>query len=244
MSVAEAAAHRAARVQALRGGVVVSVQAEAHEPFYADAPFGALAEAVVLGGAAGLRVAGTRHLALARARWPELPLIALSKPDPIPANFREIVYITPGVADVAALAVGGVDIVALDATDRPRPGGETLGNIVARVRETWPGLALMADCATEADARRAEALGFDLVSTTLSGYTQQTHARDNGQPDLDLLSAIAANSAIPVVCEGRIWEPAHVAEAFARGAFCVVIGSALTRPHLATRRFVQAAPGV
>jgi N-acylglucosamine-6-phosphate 2-epimerase len=43
---------------------------------------------------------------------------------------------------------------------------------------------------------------------------------------------------LPVVLEGRIWEPEQVNKAFELGAHCVVIGSAITRPQLITRRFV------
>ena len=44
---------------------------------------------------------------------------------------------------------------------------------------------------------------------------------------------------IPVVLEGRIWTPEEVDRAFELGAHCVVIGSAITRPQLITKRFVQ-----
>ena len=44
---------------------------------------------------------------------------------------------------------------------------------------------------------------------------------------------------LPVVLEGRIWEPDEVDRAFELGAHCVVIGSAITRPQLITKRFVQ-----
>ncbi|MBK8189407.1 MAG: putative N-acetylmannosamine-6-phosphate 2-epimerase [Vampirovibrionales bacterium] len=235
-------ADRRACLERLRGGVIVSVQAQSHEPFYADAPFCALAQSVLDGGALGLRLAGARHIALMRAAHPDLTIIGLSKPDPIPADARDRVYITPGFADVAELARAGASIVALDATDRPRPEGETVSDIVARARQCFPALGLMADCACMADVRRANVLGFDLISTTLSGYTNATQARDNGAPDFDLLREAVAAAGAPVACEGRLWEPSQVAEAFALGACCVVIGSALTRPHLATRRFVNASP--
>ena len=44
---------------------------------------------------------------------------------------------------------------------------------------------------------------------------------------------------IPVILEVRIWEPEEVKQAFDIGAHSVVIGSAITRPQLITKRFVN-----
>ena len=45
----------------------------------------------------------------------------------------------------------------------------------------------------------------------------------------------------PVILEGRIWEPKEVKKAFELGAHSVVIGSAVTRPHLIVKRFIEGA---
>ena len=58
-------------------------------------------------------------------------------------------------------------------------------------------------------------------------------------PDFDLLANLVKETDKPVVLEGRIWEPEQVDKAFELGAHCVVIGSAITRPQLITKRFVQ-----
>ena len=96
----------------------------------------------------------------------------------------------------------------------------------------------MADISTLEEGILAEKAGADMISTTLSGYTQNSPNESDG-PDFELLKSLVENVKAPVVLEGRIWTPEHVQEAFRLGAHCVVIGSAITRPQLITKRFVQ-----
>jgi N-acylglucosamine-6-phosphate 2-epimerase len=48
---------------------------------------------------------------------------------------------------------------------------------------------------------------------------------------------------VPVIAQGRIWTPQQAQDALQRGAYCVVAGSAITRPQMITRRFVDAIAG-
>ena len=57
--------------------------------------------------------------------------------------------------------------------------------------------------------------------------------------DYELLKNLVKAVNKPVILEGRIWEPQDVKKAFEIGAHCVVIGSAITRPQLITKRFVE-----
>ena len=57
--------------------------------------------------------------------------------------------------------------------------------------------------------------------------------------DFELLEKLVKNLERPVFLEGRVWSPDDVKRAFEIGAYAVVIGSAITRPHLITRRFVE-----
>lgn len=229
----------------LKGGVVVSVQASQGEPLDRPEILCALAEAVLNGGACGVRMAQEENIRYFKQRHPDIPVIGITKPDKIPQNAHEIVYITPGLQDVETLAIC-CDIVALDATMRPRPGGETLDAIVRASRNTYPDLPLMADVATLEEGLNAARLGFDIISTTLSGYTTETLGPDGQSPksgpDFALLEALVKRTGAPVILEGRVWEPAEVRHAFELGAYAVVIGSAVTRPHEITRRFVNAVP--
>lgn len=230
-------------LELLRDGVVVSVQASQGEPLDRPEILCALAESALNGGACAVRMAQPDNMQFFKRQHPQVPVIGITKPHHIPQNAHELVYITPGFADVQSIA-GCCDIVALDATLRPRPSGETLAEIVTQTRATYPDLLLMADISTLEEGLNAQALGFDLIGTTLSGYTAQTLPRKDQGPDFDLLQRLVAAVEIPVIMEGRLWEPAEVAKAFALGAFAVVIGSAVTRPHEITRRFVQAVPSL
>jgi putative N-acetylmannosamine-6-phosphate epimerase len=102
-----------------------------------------------------------------------------------------------------------------------------------------PGMPMgMADVATVEDGVAAALAGADVVATTLSGYTGAVPAARDDPPDFDLIAALVAAIAVPVVAEGRLWTPDHVAQALGRGAHCVVIGTAITNPRDITRRFV------
>lgn len=201
----------------------------------------AMAESALSGGACAVRLAQVRNIRHFRERHPQVPIIGITKPEVIPEDANRKVYITPTLADIASLAPA-CDIVALDATRRPRPGGETLEEIVRDARERWPNLALMADIATLEEGLFAESLGFDLIGTTLSGYTAESLQTHDQGPDFLLLEALASRLKTPVILEGRIWHPDEVERAFSLGAHAVVIGSAVTRPREIVRRFVRAIP--
>lgn len=221
-------------INRLKGKVVVSVQAMPSEPLYLEKCMVAMMKSVIKGGAGALRVAGARDVRNAKRLF-EVPVIGLTKPDVIPANWQEIVYITPTVKEVIELVEAGADIIAFDGTMRPRPEGAKLEEIIKYIKINKR--ISMADISTLEEAQNAEKLGADILSTTLSGYTQFSQNRGEG-PDFELLKDLVANTSLPVVLEGRIWEPEEVTKAFELGAHCVVIGSAITRPQLITKRFV------
>lgn len=230
-------------LEKLRGGVVISAQAAHGEPLDKPEYLCAMAESALNGGACGVRMAQPANISYFRKAHPDIPIMGITKPDIIPANAYELVYITPTWADVQCL-VDCCDIVALDATLRPRPGEHDLAEIVRLTRQHYPNLLLMADISTLEEGLNATKLSFDLISTTLSGYTAETrHMLKEGAsgPDFDLLVNLTQNTPVPIIMEGRLWEPDEVSRAFALGAFSVVIGSAVTRPQEITRRFVRAA---
>ena len=140
------------------------------------------------------------------------------------------------VGDALSLVRAGADIVAFDGTQRPRPDSN-LYDIIKYIKINKR--LTMADISTFEEGMKCKALGADILSTTLSGYTLESGDRGE-EPDFELLEKLVNESGLPVVLEGRIWEPEQVAKAFELGAHCVVIGSAITRPHLITKRFIEA----
>jgi N-acylglucosamine-6-phosphate 2-epimerase len=209
--------------------LVVSCQAYPGEPMRDPAIMAAVAESVVRGGAAAVRVQGLDDIREVRRRL-TVPVIGLVKVD------APGVFITPTVADAVAVATAGADVVALDGTRRRRPDGRTLSESVLAVHER--GLLAMADCGSSEDAAHAVEAGADLIGTTLSGYTDERPGRDG--PDLELVRELVARFATPVVAEGRVRDPDDVAACLAAGAHCVVVGTAITHPERITRRFVAA----
>lgn len=220
-------------INQLKSKVIVSVQAAPDEPLYKEDCMIAMMQSVINGGASALRVAGARDTANAKKLF-DVPVIGLTKPDQLPSNWQEVVYITPSVDDVNNLAEAGADVIAFDGTSRKREAS-SLEEIISAVKSA--NKLLMADISTFEEGLNCEKLGVDILSTTLSGYTSYTLS-DSGEPDFNLLEMLVKNTKLPVILEGRIWEPAQVKKAFELGAHSVVIGSAITRPQLITKRFL------
>lgn len=217
----------------LKGKIVVSSQAMPDEPLYKEDCMFAMMQSVVNGGAGALRVAGARDVK--NARKLNVPVIGLTKPNGLPSNWKEIVYITPGLKEVNELIDAGADIIAFDGTSRPH-NGCNLEEIISTIHNA-KRLA-MADISTLEEGINCAQLGADIISTTLAGYTLESGEPTEG-PAYGLLSELVKTVNKPVILEGRIWEPDDVKKAFELGAHCVVIGSAITRPQLITKRFVD-----
>lgn len=220
-------------LESLKGKVIVSSQAMPDEPLYKEECMLAMMASCVNGGAGGLRVAGARDVRNAKKFG--VPVIGLTKPDGLPPNWKEIVYITPGLKEVNALIEAGADIVAFDGTSRPHDNC-TLQEIIDTVHKA--NRLAMADISTLEEGLNCAKLGADIISTTLAGYTIESGEPTIG-PDYELLKKLVSKLDKPVILEGRIWEPGEVKKAFELGAHCVVIGSAITRPQLITKRFVE-----
>lgn len=212
--------------------LAVSCQARADNPLHGPAFMTAMAQAAEQGGALALRANGPADIAAIRA-VSRLPIIGILKR----WDDRFPVYITPDFASAQAIAAAGADIIALDATDRPRDG-EPLDRLIARIRDEL-GKPVFADCATLEDGVRAAALGASYIATTLSGYTPDTEARKALGPDIALIEALAKAVSVPIVAEGRFEQPEQLKAAFKAGAHAVVVGTAITNPREITRRFAR-----
>jgi N-acylglucosamine-6-phosphate 2-epimerase len=186
-----------------------------------------IAESVVRAGAVGIRAEGLDDLTAVRKRIAE-PLIGLWK-DPT----GELI-ITPTLKHALAVAATGADILALDGTGRQRPDGLSLAEVIEAVHRQTVCL-VMADVSTFEEGVAAQAAGADAVATTLSGYTQ--YSRGSEVPDLGLVEALASRLLVPVFAEGRIGTPEDARRALDRGAWAVVVGTAITSPARITSRY-------
>ena len=124
-------------IQSLKGGLIVSVQAYVGEPMRHSETMAQIALAAEQGGAVGIRCQGLSDISAIKGQV-EIPVLGIWK------EGHEGVFITPTLRHARACSMAGADIVALDATRRPRPDGLTYGETVAALHDE--GIVVMADC--------------------------------------------------------------------------------------------------
>lgn len=221
-------------MEQLQGKLIVSCQALEEEPLHGAEIMARMAIAAKEGGAAGIRANGIDDIKAIK-KVVDLPLIGIIK-----REFPESsVYITPTLEEVESLVEAGVEVIALDATNRVRPDGLTIETFFPILKERYPNQRFMADCATIEDAQRAEKLGFDCVAPTLYGYTEETTGRKLYENDFSFLKEMVDAVNLPVIAEGNILTPDHARCVIEAGAFSVVVGGAITRPQQIAKRFVD-----
>lgn len=219
----------------IKGGLIVSCQALEDEPLHSTMIMGRMALAAAEGGAVGIRANSREDIAEIK-RQVDLPIIGIVKRDYPDSE----IYITATFKELEELTEVGCDIIALDATDRLRPGGMTLADFFAKAKERYPDQLFMADCATVDEAVTADRLGFDFIGTTLIGYTPQSEGDKVAADDFKLIREILAKVEHPVIAEGNIDTPEKARRVLDLGCHAVVVGGAITRPQQITRRFVAA----
>lgn len=226
-------------LEKIKNKVIVSVQAQGNEPLNKPEYLLALSQSVINGGAAALRLCGIDNIKHIK-KSVSVPIIGLTKLEPTPINWLDKVYITSTIKDLKELLKTNVEFIAIDGTNRPREDDSTLEEQINLIKEHKK--IVVADISTFEEGVNASELGADVISTTLSGYTKDTRYKANNGPDFDLLVELTEELSVPVIMEGRIWEPSQVKQSFEIGAHAVVIGTAITRPHLITKRFTGIVP--
>lgn len=144
------------------------------------------------------------------------------------------------MVEVEALVDVGVDIIALDATSSLRPGGKTLSQFYKEIRQKFPHQKLMADCSTLEEMLIADKLGFDFIGTTLVGYTKQSKHLKIEAHDFEIIKKAVSILRHPIIAEGNISTPEKAKRVMELGVYCIVVGSAITRPQLITKTFADA----
>ena len=209
--------------EVLNKGLIVSVQAPWGSPMRDPDVIASMAEASLRNGAVGVRLESPEHIGAVRRRCPEALIIGLWK-----CTFPDSsVYITPGWSEIQAVWSAGADVIALDATERVRPAGQSLADLIQRARQELRA-PLMADVDSVQNGLTAAALGCDWIGTTLYGYTETTS--DRTPPGLELLPDLrrALEPSVRLICEGGIASPGVAQIALNAGADNVVVGTAIT----------------
>lgn len=215
----------------IKGKLVVSCQALPDEPLHSSFIMGRMAIAAKQGGASGIRAQSKEDI-VEIERVCDLPVIGIVK-----RNYEDSdIYITATKKEIQELLETKCEMIALDATKRERPKGVTTKALVDMIHEA--GRLAMADCSTLEECVEAENIGFDVVSTTLCGYTPYSTNIDG--PNIPLLKEVLENVHVPVIAEGKINTPQEFVEVMKLGVYACVVGGAITRPQQITARFISA----
>ena len=203
-------------LEKIKHKLIVSCQARPGWAMYGADIMAAFAKAAEEGGAAGIRATGVDNITKIKEKV-NLPIIGINK------QFSDYpVYI---------------EIVALDATPRQRPNNEKVEDIVRKIRENYPDVLIMGEISTLQEAKDILPLNFDLISTTLSGYTKESE--NVTSVNLELIKQITKITDTPIIAEGKIKTEEEAAEAIKAGALAVVVGTSITRPEIITSRYVN-----
>ena len=220
-------------VSSLKNKVIVAIHAEIGDPCD-DIDFKrAMACAAMVGGAGAIRVGGCDEIKKlsSAVTIPVIGFVKLDHPD------YSIVRVTPTFKDACQAVDSGADILAIEVTRRMRSDGLSDQEIINKIKKELK-LPIIADISTFDEAVFAEKAGVDMIATTLVGYTPQSHT--NKSYDFNLLEDLCRKIKIPVIAEGHISSPEEAQRAINIGAFCVVVGSMISRPQLITKRFFEA----
>ena len=220
----------------IRGTIVVSCQATPGEPLYMkdQSIMYLMARAAKQAGAKMIRTSSARDIVAIKEET-GLPVIGLIKREYPGYTGR----ITMTMREVDECMEAMADIVSIDCTFNKRADGLTPGEFLKQVKDKYPNIIIMADCATLEEAVAAYEAGADLVGSTMNGYTPQT--RDcKGDPNYELVRQMVAALPCPVIAEGRVHTPEQARKMLEIGAWAVVVGGAITRPLEIANRFMAA----
>lgn len=225
-------------IEKFRGGLIVSCQVQHDDPVYSKDFVVKMAKAAQWGGAVGLRANSPEQIRSIKKEV-DLPIIGLWK---IWHDDTDV-FITPTLEAAQAVWDAGAEIIALDCTNQITHEGKPAYELLPIVKKAIPEAAIFADVSTYEEAMHAFELGADIIGPTLYGYTEETKHIEH--PDLREFAHMCRDlkDKAYVIMEGHLYSPEDAMKCIFLGAHSVVVGSAITRPHLITKRFVDLLSG-
>lgn len=210
----------------MNSGLIVSCQALSNEPLHSSFIMSRMALAAKEGGSVGIRANSISDIKAIKDVI-DLPIIGIIKKDY--DNMK--CYITPTMKEIEELIECRVDVIAVDATINQDI------DFLKEIRVKYPEQKFMADISTIEEGLRADEIGFDYVGTTMVGYTEHSKEMNNFEVLKVLIEKCTRSR---VIAEGNFDTPEKAKRAMDMGAYAVVVGGAITRPQLITKKFVEA----
>ena len=226
-------------LESLKGGLIVSCQVQHDDPIYTDNMVVKMAEAARWAGAVGIRANSPEQIKAIKEAVPELPMIGLWKV----WHDDTDVFITPTMKEVKAIWEAGAEIIALDCTAQVTHEGTQAWTLIKEVKKEIPEAIIFADVSNLEEARRAVENGADIVAPTLYGYTKETSHIEGADYRMFAQMCRELKDEAYVMMEGHLYTPEDAMKCIFLGAHSVVVGSAITRPHLTAKRFVDLLSG-
>lgn len=222
-------------IESMQGGLIVSCQVQADDPIYTPDMAVKMAEAARWGGAVGIRANSPEQIKTIKQAVPELPVIGLWKV----WHDDTDVFITPTIQEAQAVYAAGAEIIALDCTRQKTHEGTVAWDLLSQVKKEIPAAIIFADVSNYEEAAHAVKTGADIVAPTLYGYTKETASIE--EPDLREFARMCRDfgNDVYMMMEGHIYTPEDAMKVIYLGAYAVIVGSAITRPHLTTKRFTD-----
>lgn len=225
-------------LDSLKNGLIVSCQVQHDDPIYSEEIVIKMAQAALWAGAVGIRANSPEQIKAIKEHI-NLPVIGLWKI----WNDNTDVFITPTLEAAKAVWEAGAEIIALDCTSQINSEGRPAYELLPIVKKEIPDAIIFADVSNYEEAKRAIELGADIVGPTLYGYTEDT--KDIEYPDLREFARMCSDFSdeVYMIMEGHIYTPEDAIKCLYLGAHSVVVGSAITRPHLIAKRFIDLMSG-
>lgn len=224
----------------LKDGLIVSCQAVPEEPHYMPGITTTFAKCAQWAGASGLRVNSPEDIKAIKKEV-DLPIIGIWKID---RNIKDV-YLTPNLEAAKAVWEAGAEIIAVQATNHYRDDGKLSYETIREIKEHIPEALIFADVCTAEDAKIAANYGADFVAPTLAGYTKAgafDKVKIEDAPNFLLLRDIVnavKDTNTKVIMEGKVSTPEIAVQCLYMGAYAVVVGNAITRPHITAKRFAR-----
>ena len=226
-------------LEKLKGGLIVSCQVQHDDPCYSEDFVLKMAQSAQWAGAVGIRANSPEQIKLIKSHV-DLPMIGLYK---IWHDDTDV-FITPTLEAAKQVWEAGAEIIALDCTRQINHEGRPAYELLPIVKKAIPDALIFADVSDYEEAKAAVEMGADIVGPTLYGYTEQT--KHITSPDLREFARMCRDFGDKafMIMEGHIYTPEDAVKCLYLGADAIVVGSAITRPHLIAKRFTDLISGL